>query len=309
MKLSIITATYTYDERNQKISRLLDVLLPQFAQRNDTELIIVSNGKSALNCDNLANHIKQENFLFLKEKIGQLEVKIIHDPIAGLSRARNTGIALARGEILAFIDDDTVPCENYISNLISAYNATNAFCIGGAVYLLDTEIDYPNWYSDYFKRFIAPPVFPDHRTLVKSPFYIIGANMSFRSEVFKKYGVFDLDLARVGKKLLSGEDIEMVLRLPEERVYIDPEVFVFTDVNVERLRFSFYIPRLFWQGVSDAIISRKLPKMELYDFPEIKISKGALSFIFTKLIQGKPREFLCAMSRFAGYQLTCLRSK
>jgi len=309
MKLSIIIATYFYHERDKKISRLLEALLPQIDHTNDIELVIVSNGKSSFQYSKLDNHLEKKNFSLLKKKIEVLEVKIIHDPVAGLSRARNTGISSAKGEVVAFLDDDVVPCENYVPKLLAAYSDTDALCVGGSVYLFENEIIYPSWYSDYFKRFVVPPIFPESRLVIRSPFYIIGACMSFKAEVFMNYGIFDLDLARVGKKLLSGEDIEMVLRLPQERVYIEPEVFVHTDVNIERLIFSFYISRLFWQGVSDAIISYKLPGMQLYDFPEIKVTKGALSFILIKLIRGRFKEFVCAVSRFAGYQLTCLKLK
>ncbi len=63
-------------------------------------------------------------------------VRIVHCPKANLSQSRNIGLLAARGEIVAFIDDDAVPCYHWLAQLARLFANPNLDATGGVVYLV-----------------------------------------------------------------------------------------------------------------------------------------------------------------------------
>jgi GT2 family glycosyltransferase len=89
ISVSLVVATLG---RSEELERLLDSLARQ--DRSDFEVIVVDQNR-----DNRLEQLCQTSWPF--------PVKRIHDPAArGLSRARNVGLKIARGELIIFPDDD-----------------------------------------------------------------------------------------------------------------------------------------------------------------------------------------------------------
>jgi glycosyltransferase involved in cell wall biosynthesis len=63
----------------------------------------------------------------------RLEVRHIHTPIRGAVRARNTGIELARGGLIAFIDDDCLPGSTWLETLLRPFNDPDVVAVEGLV--------------------------------------------------------------------------------------------------------------------------------------------------------------------------------
>jgi len=61
-------------------------------------------------------------------------IKVIHKPNGGLSDARNTGIDIARGEYLMFVDSDDFVEPTIVSVLYDCINRTNSEVACGGVY-------------------------------------------------------------------------------------------------------------------------------------------------------------------------------
>lgn len=88
-RFSVIVATY---ERHDHLRRLLNRLAAQTCR--DFEVVIVD--QSAQRCDDAAS-------------CEGLDVFYVHTDVRGVTKARNTAAFFARGEILAFTDDDCLP--------------------------------------------------------------------------------------------------------------------------------------------------------------------------------------------------------
>ncbi len=106
----------------------------------------------------------------------------------GLSGSRNSGINLASGDIVAFIDDDAIPAPQWIERLAAGYEEPNVVGVGGPV---DPawEGPVPPWFPAEFGWVVGCGYtgMPQHAAAVRN---FIGCNMSFRREVLAGVGGF-----------------------------------------------------------------------------------------------------------------------
>ncbi len=110
-----------------------------------------------------------------------------------MTQSRNLAIATAKGEIIAFIDDDSMVREGWLAHLVSSYNAEDIGGVGGRV-IDEIEVQYQ------LAAPIVGRVFPDGRVIdnfalelneVIEVDRLRGCNMSFRKQVFQRVGMFD----------------------------------------------------------------------------------------------------------------------
>ncbi|MBE6766135.1 MAG: glycosyltransferase [Ruminococcaceae bacterium] len=110
-KVSVIVPVYNVEKY---IAKCLDSILNQTFE--DYEVIAVDDGgndKSADICEEYASRYPQK-------------VRVIHQENAGLGGARNTGIEVANGEYLIFIDSDDYIAEDMLETLVGLCNEHGA---------------------------------------------------------------------------------------------------------------------------------------------------------------------------------------
>ncbi len=66
-------------------------------------------------------------------------VRVLHCPSANLSQSRNIGLRAARGEIVAYIDDDAIPCYHWLAQLNQLFANPHLAGTGGKVYRINAE--------------------------------------------------------------------------------------------------------------------------------------------------------------------------
>ena len=117
--MSIIVCTYN---RCESLRDTMTALKQQRLGPGDAvELLIVDNNSNDETKEVIDDLSKEFSF----------PVRYIFEPAQGLSFARNRGVKEAKGEFIAFTDDDVIPSENWISNLRAAFMQYDADCIGG----------------------------------------------------------------------------------------------------------------------------------------------------------------------------------
>ncbi len=185
--------------------------------------------------------------------------RLIRSDRPGLSRARNLGLAQASAPWTAWLDDDAVPESDWARRLVEAASRLPpaGAAIGGRI-LPRWEAPLPGWWPDSLRGVLTIVEWdgsgePGHDTPAGVEVY--GANMAFRTEALRAVGGFPEELGRVGRKLLSGEEVEVIERLRARggRVFYDGAVTVHHSIQSERLRPEWLLSRLHWQGVTDGL--------------------------------------------------------
>jgi len=161
----------------------------------------------------------------VKKKIFRLKIVETKRRI-GASKARNLGIRKSKGEIIAFLDDDSIPCKWWLKNLVRAYKyGKTVGGVGGRVVSSLKELNRSS--ADLPTGIITPfghVVFNFNSCYRKYVEWIRGCNMSFRKNALCSVGGFDENLDPVSQ----SEDIDLCLRVRNAGydIVFEPEAVV-----------------------------------------------------------------------------------
>ncbi|GAX44004.1 glycosyl transferase family protein [Tolypothrix sp. NIES-4075] len=238
-----ISAIICTHNRDNYLGAAIDSLLAQeFAA--SFEVVVVDNNSS----DRTSEVVEQ--------RLSDPRLKYVFEPILGLSVARNTGAKESRGEILAYLDDDAVASSRWLQILYSAYENNSKIAIaGGKVTLLWPQgIQQPRWLSPGLAANLGAYDLGDSIVYIEQPGLTPrGLNYSIRRSFLNEIGGFDPNLGRVGKNLLSNEELQMTelaLQRGWQVAYL-PDALVAHNVAPERLNRSWFLNRGWWQGISE----------------------------------------------------------
>jgi GT2 family glycosyltransferase len=177
----------------------------------------------------------------------EYDVRLISGPNRGLSHARNVGLRAARGEIVAYIDDDAWPDPYWLTYLAAAFRRTCHAGIGG-----------PN---------IPPPEDGDVATCVANapggPIHVLlddteaehipGCNMAFRKAALEAIGGFDEQFRK------AGDDVDVCWRLREQGMTLgfSPAAVVW---HHRRREVGAYFRQQRGYGEAESLLERKWPE-------------------------------------------------
>jgi glucosyl-dolichyl phosphate glucuronosyltransferase len=179
----------------------------------------------------------------------------------GISSSRNTGVKLARGEILAFLDDDAVADDTWLEELTRSYADPMVIGTGGTPRPRWQGGEAPKWLPHEFYWTVGCGYrgLPTEATPVRNP---IGATMSFRRDVFDRIDGFRVNLGRVQTTPLGCEETELAIRarqaFPGKTVMHAPHAHVEHLVPRERMRWSYFRSRCWLEGYSKATMTEEV---------------------------------------------------
>lgn len=175
----------------------------------------------------------------------------------GLSGARNTGVGLADSDVVAFLDDDAEAEPDWLERLLAHYDDPEVLAVGGRVEPV-WEAGRPGYFAEELDWIVGC----SHRGLPRVACEVrnvIGANMSFRLDVIRTVGGFNLSLGRRGSTPLGCEETEICIRskmgAPGCRVVYEPAALVRHHVPANRGTIRYMLSRSWSEGISKAQVS------------------------------------------------------
>ncbi len=231
------------------------------------------------------------------ERKGITNVRVVFNDHPGLSQSRNLGAELARGEIVAFIDDDAVALDDWIAEIVKVFaQYPAAIGVAGAAQPVWEEPSMA-WFPEEFFWIISCPMPAWTGVSQLQPVRNAwGVNMAFRKEAFaacrfsEMFGVSNQGRADGVKLGLSGDDTEFCLHLryaTGRPILFNPDCKVLHGVKRQRLSTRFTRRQAFWDGYTKATIGRVLVR---YGDRKARFSlSNELTFLRQTLVSFLPR--------------------
>ncbi|MEW6169944.1 MAG: glycosyltransferase [Candidatus Omnitrophota bacterium] len=238
--ISVIVATYN---RCQNLRNTLDSILFQDITGDfDFEIIVVDNNSN----DKTKNVIEYYRPKFA----GRL--KYLFEPRQGKSFALNKGREEAKGEIIAFTDDDCIVNKDWLKNINEVFKIKNIDVLSGRVEPLFVS-PKPRWLNVDKMR---GPIVYHHLSDVyiendKKKVRTCGSNLSIKRNSFYKFGGFTY----FGR----GQDSELGNRWAKlgAKIAYDPNPVVYHYTPASRLTKNYFRKWYFLCGKHNSMFDRE----------------------------------------------------
>jgi GT2 family glycosyltransferase len=241
--VSVIVCTYTL-ERWAALQGAIDSLYTQSVEPREVIVVVDHNPE-------LAARVHQR---------WPRAITIENREARGLSGARNTGITLAQGDYVAFLDDDAVAETLWLEKLVDCCHDQQVLGAGALVVPV-WEDQCPAWLPEEFYWVIGCTYrgLPKVQAPVRNLF---GGSMCVRREVFSEVGGFRTNIGRTATQPLGCEETELCIRARQrwpDRVFIyEPAVRIQHLIPASRTRWSYFRARCYGEGRSKALVSQQV---------------------------------------------------
>ena len=244
--VSVIICAYS-DDRWERLHEAVGSLQRQTVPPLETVVVIDHNPR------------------LLERALEQLDgAKVVENSRApGAGGSRNTGVDLARGEIIGFLDDDAAADPRWVDEIQRAHQSGNILGIGGT---LEPVWDQgrPSWFPEEFQWVVGCDYrgLPDGIAEVRN---VISASMSVDRAAFVAAGGFRRDFGKIGTRS-EPEDTELCIRLsslnPSRPWLYWPSARALHHVPRSRTRFGYFLSRCRDEGTGKAALRGVMPGRE-----------------------------------------------
>lgn len=214
IKLSVVVCTFN---RCELLRECLQSLAEQTAGPDEYEVLVIDN-----NCT--------DNTVAVVEMFsdGYPQFHYLRETNQGLSFARNRGWMEARGDFVAYIDDDAVAAPDWVEKVLAAFTqkSPKPAAVGGPI--LPRLKAVPPW---WFSARLETRSWGEHSCFLQPPlakFGFSGSNMALTKKLLSDYGGFNTTLGMCGENVLMGEEVDLFARIYEAHplFWYDPAIKV-----------------------------------------------------------------------------------
>lgn len=204
--ISVIICTYN---RAGYIYNVLQSLAQGTLGPDGYEIVMIDN--------NCTDNTRQEVDRFCTD-YPQVTLRCFVETSQGLSHARNRGIKESKGDILVYVDDDATVNPEYLktyADWFESHPETDA--AGGPIIPHYETGSEPKWMTYFIKRLLTGYLYFGNKP---GPFpgenYPGGGNAAYRSRVFERVGLYNVELGRNGNNLGGGEEKDIFDKMKRE---------------------------------------------------------------------------------------------
>lgn len=201
----------------------------------------------------------------------ELEIRYLFEARQGKSRALNTAIENADGDLIGMIDDDEEVAENWLEAIADVFlNRWAEVDFIGGRYIPRWELPPPAWLPERFTGVVGFSN-PGEEELPYGASYkgmMPGGNAVVKLNALREVGGYNEGLGPVGKNLMGCEDDEMYHRLLDagKRGFYCPKLNIYHRVPAYRLTKKYFRRWCYGWGASQSVIDAQRPD---YDGPRV----------------------------------------
>ena len=228
--LDIIICTY---DREELLCDCINSLLAQSVDAQNWLISVVNNSPQDFCGETMMTINKASN------------IRVIKEPQAGLSIARNTGITNSEAEWLGFLDDDAKVPPDYISKILEIINTEPYDCFGGHI-ISWWKYGKPRWLSDSFG---SKPIIRNVRSSISEE-YNWGSNIIINKAALEDAGRFPTYIGMKGDKLGYAAENIVQIKLREKGYLIgyDPNLVIEHVVMLQKLKMIWHLKSAYATG-------------------------------------------------------------
>lgn len=184
--------------------------------------------------------------------------RIIASGEVGPAEKRDMALKYAKGDIIAFIDDDAYPRPDWLKNAVKHFEDADIGAVGGPAVTAYNDDDYQKASGKVYESYLCSGEYV-YRYLPKAERYVDdlpSVNLIVRREVFEKVGGYD-------SNFYPGEDTKLCLDIiekTEKKILYDPEVLVY---HHRRRMFRGHLKQVTNYALHRGYFARKLPQTSL----------------------------------------------
>jgi GT2 family glycosyltransferase len=288
--VSVLIPTH---DRSQSLRRTLQALAAQTYPANHFETLVIANG------------CHDDTAVKVRALATPFTLRLAEIPTSNVSLARNTGAAIARGDLLVFVDDDVEPLPGHIQAHASAHlSAPNLIAMGP--YLAPVLKKPPGMVLERLRRLGAsnPEWLTAENPALHWEYFGGGGNFSIRKDLFEHVGGFDTAFSRY-------QDMEFAYRAEKHgaRLIFLPAAGAYHYAYENRSLMQ-YLRITRTDGRTNVLIARRYPEtFEKFPIARAARPRTALGHLARWLAFDHPRAGDLAANGLllAGYALTGLR--
>ncbi len=176
----------------------------------------------------------------------------------GLSGARNSGLAVAREALIAFLDDDATAEPDWLTRLHQCFEDPRVLGVGGTVEP-SWSSKPPSWFPEEFYWVVGCSYqdLPEQRTVVRNP---LGGCACYRRKVFEAVGGFRIGIGRIGTLPMGCDETELCIRAsqhwPQKVFLYEPQARIHHHIPPSRASWRYFRTRCFAEGLSKATVTQ-----------------------------------------------------
>jgi cellulose synthase/poly-beta-1,6-N-acetylglucosamine synthase-like glycosyltransferase len=247
----------------------------------------------------------------LAQAVAGTPLRLLNEPRRGVCGARNRAIPDARGEILAFVDDDVIAHPDWLHELLKGFEDPSVACVTGRVVLeglpphpddrarryFTSERALSTWTvsnaeTDWFQKALGEPVG-------------FGCNMAFRRSFLEKNGLFPLDLG-AGSIIGGGDESYMFLRVLKHgfRIYHNPSAVVTHLFDGDSSRQKKRMMQLYACSVAFALkllVEEKGLRWDTAGWLFTGLIRRLRRVISRRSVSSEPQELLSSLEKMSAY--------
>jgi glycosyltransferase involved in cell wall biosynthesis len=271
---SVVICTYN---RAALLANAIDSIFKQDYPRDKFEIIIIDNDSPDDTAEVVARYARQSSVPFSYH----VETR------KGTSHARNLGVAKARNDYIAFLDDDETAAPNWLASFDQVINDHKALVVGGRYEKVFADgFVPPDWFNFQYVKGLFGVNYREwgkKETVfrIDKSYYLAAGNSAYARQLFQYFGSYSTQLGHVGTISFAGEEtyFNMVLEKHGIPIFYTDAAVIYHHIERSRTTKKHIRQKARWSGMCNAMIHTMF-----YGFRETrKMCRGRMQELKTLL--------------------------